>query len=215
MSYSSPAGTKFYVSSTFASAKTASNATNANPCVITSSSHGYVDDNEVLIASGWDEITNMVVRVNQTDANTFELKGVDTSSTTLYTADGGDSSTFQLVSSWIEIPQVLTINPSGGDMKTIAVNPVGRRNGLVLPDGFNPATIGFSIGHDVSLSNWSTLVNLSRTQTLVAYKSLKPNGAATYGYGYFQMSEVPIQQSGQVDRVNARFLSQGRMISYA
>lgn len=215
MSYSSPAGTKFYISSTFASAKTASNATNANPCVITSSSHGYVDDNEVLIASGWDEIANMVVRVNQTDSNTFELKGVDTSSTTLFAADGGDASTFQLVSSWIEIPQVLTINPSGGDMKTIAVNPVGRRNGLVLPDGFNPATIGFTIGHDVSLSNWSTLQNLSRTQTLVAYKSLKPNGAATYGYGYFIMSEVVKMQSGQADSVDAAFFAQGRLISYA
>lgn len=215
MSYSSPAGTKFYVSQTFAAAKTATNATNANPCVITSTSHGYVDDNEVMVTSGWDEITSMVVRVNQTDANTFELKGVDTSSTTLFTADGGDTSTFQLVSSWLELPQVLSISPSGGDMKTITVAPIGRRNALVLPDGFNAATIGFTIGHDVSLTNWSTLVNISRTQTLVAYKSLKPNGAATYGYGYFIMSEVVKQQSGQADSVDAAFFAQGRLISYA
>ena len=51
-------------------------------------------------------------------------------------------------------------------------------------------TIGFTIGHDVSLANWDSLQNLGRTQTAVAYKSVKPNGATTYAYGYFIMSEV-------------------------
>jgi hypothetical protein len=215
MSYSTPAGTKFYVSSTFASAKTATNVTNANPAVVTSTSHGYVDGDIVLVTSGWEEITSMVVKVDQSDSSTFSLVGVNTSNTTLHVADGGDSSTFNLVSSWLEIPQVLTINPSGGDMKTVAVNPLARRNGFVLPDGFNPVTIGMTIGHDVSLTNWDTLLNLSRTQTLVAYKSVKPNGAVTYAYGYFIMSEVVKQQTGQADFVDASFFAQGRTISYA
>ena len=142
MSYTTPAGTKFYVTSTFAAAKTATNVTNGNPAVVTSTSHG-------------------------------------------------------------------------GDMKTVSVNPLARRNGFVLPDGFNPVTIGFTIGHDVSLSNWDTLLNLSRTQTLVGYKSVKPNGAVTYAYGYFIMSEVAKQSSGAVDFVDASFFAQGRTISYA
>lgn len=215
MAYSTPAGTKFYVSSTFAAVKTATNVTNANPAVVTSASHGYVDDNEVLVLSAWEEINEMVVTVNQTDTNTFELMGVNTTDTTLHVADGGDSSTFALISSWIEIPQVLTLSPGGGDMRQVAVNPVGRRNGIVLPDGFNAVTIGFTIGHDVSLTNWDTLQNLGRTQTKVAYKSVKPNGATTYAYGYFIMSEVVNQQSGQADFVNANFFALGRTISYA
>ena len=215
MAYSTPAGTKFYVSSTFAAVKTATNVTNANPAVVTSASHGYVDGNEVLISSAWEEISGMVVKVNQTDVNTFELMNVNTTSTTLHVADGGDSSTFALVSSWLEIPQVLTINPGGGDMRQVTVNPVGRRNGIVLPDGFNPVTIGFTIGHDVSLTNWDSLQNLGRTQTAVAYKSVKPNGATTYAYGYFIMSEVVKQSSGQADFVDANFFALGRTISYA
>ena len=99
-----------------------------------------------------------------------------------------------------------------GQAMTIAAN---CRNGFVLPDGFNPVTIGFTIGHDVSLSNWDTLLNLSRTQTLVGYKSVKPNGAVTYAYGYFIMSEVVKQSSGAVDFVDASFFAQGRTISYA
>lgn len=215
MSYSSPSGSKFYITSTFASAKTASNVTNATSAVVTSTSHGYVDGDIVLVTSGWDEITNMLVKVDQSDANTFALVDVNTVSTTLHVADGGDTSTFMLASSWVEIPQVLTINPSGGDMKSITVSPVGRRNGLILPDGFNPVQIGFTIGHDVSLTNWATLISVSRTQTLVGYKSTKPNGAVTYGYGYFIMSETVKQQSGQADVVDASFFAQGRLISYA
>ena len=215
MSYSTPAGTKFYVSSTFASAKTGSAMTNANPTSVTSTSHGYTDGDIVLVTSGWEEITNMLAKVDQIDANTFTLVGVNTTNTTLHTSGGGAGSTFQLVSSWVEIPQVLTLNPSGGDMKTVAVNPVARRNGFILPDGVNPVTIGFTIGHDVSLTNWDTLTNLSRTQTLVAYRSVKPNGAVTYAYGYFIMSEVVKQQSGQADFVDASFFAQGRTISYA
>lgn len=215
MAYSTPAGTKYYVSSTFAVAKTATNVTNGNPAVVTSSAHGYVDNDLVLVASGWEEINNMIVKVNQTDTSTFELVGVNTTDTDLHVADGGDSSTFQLVSSWVEIPQVLTITPGGGDMRTVTINPVGRRNGFVLPDGVNPVTIGFTIGHDVSLANWDTLTNISRTQTLVAYKSVKPNGATTLAYGYFIMSEAVKQQSGQADFVDASFFAQGRTISYA
>ena len=215
MAYTTPAGTKFYVSSTFAAVKTATNVTNGNPAVVTSASHGYIDDDEVMIQSAWEEITDMVVTVNQSDTDTFSLNGVNTVSTTLHVADGGDSSTFSKISSWLEIPQVLTINPGGGDMRTVSVNPVGRRNGIVLPDGFNPVTIGFTIGHDVSLTNWETLQNLGRTQTLVAYKSVKPNGATTYAYGYFIMSEVVKQQSGQADFVDANFFALGRTISYA
>jgi hypothetical protein len=215
MSYTTPAGTKFYVTSTFAAAKTATNVTNGNPAVVTSTSHGYVDGDIVRVNSGWEEITDMLVKVDQSDTNTFSLVGVNTVNSDLHVADGGDSSTFYLASSWVEIPQVLTISPSGGDMKTVSVNPLARRNGFVLPDGFNPVTIGFTIGHDVSLSNWDTLLNLSRTQTLVGYKSVKPNGAVTYAYGYFIMSEVVKQSSGAVDFVDASFFAQGRTISYA
>ena len=145
MSYSTPAGTKFYVTSTFAAVKTATNITNANPAVVTSTSHGYADGDIVLVNSGWEEITDMLVKVDQSDANTFSLVGVNTVNTDLHVADGGDSSTFALASSWVEIPQVLTINPSGGDMKTVPVNPLGRRNGSVRPKGWQHLPSSLSV----------------------------------------------------------------------
>lgn len=87
--------------------------------------------------------------------------------------------------------------------------------GILLPNGFNPATITLGIGSDESLANWATLLDISRSNTLVAFKAVKGSGAASYGYGYFQMSEVDQQGADQVDTVNAQFLAQGRVIKYA
>ena len=90
MSYTTPAGTKFYVTSTFAAAKTATNVTNGNPAVVTSTSHGYVDGDIVRVNSGWEEITDMLVKVDQSDANTFSLVGVNTVNSDLHVCDLGE-----------------------------------------------------------------------------------------------------------------------------
>ena len=214
MAYSTPAGTSFYISQTFAAAKVVTGVTNANPALATSVAHGYVDDNEVLFVSGWELASNTVFRVDQQSADTFQLKGLNATNTNRFNAGSGVGNAY-LVSSWIEIPQVLTISPSGGDARIITINPIKLQQGINLPDGFNPATVGMGIGFDPAVANWETLLDISRSQTLVAYKSVKGSGAASYGYGYFQMAEQPNQASGQVDTVNATVLLQGRPISYA
>lgn len=214
MAYSSPAGTGFYISQTFASALPVTIATNANPCLATSTGHGLVDNDEVLFNSGWELAANSAFRVDQQSADTFRILGLNTTNTNRF-ASGAGVGSVQKISGWIEIPQVLSVDPSGGEGRTIDFQPIKNSQGLSLPDGFTATVIGFGIGFDPSLANWETLLDISRGQVLVAYKQVKGSGAASYGYGYFQMSEVPIQQSGQVDRVNARFLSQGRVISYA
>jgi len=214
MSYSSPVGTAFYISQTFASAKTVSIVSNANPALATSTSHGYSDNDEVVFFSGWDSANNTVFRVDQQSTDTFLLTGLNSTNTNAYAAGSGVGTT-QKISSWIEIPQILSLNPSGGTPRYIDVRPVKSLQGLKLPDGFDAATIGFDIGFDPSLSNWATLLDISRSGTLVAYKSVKASGAATYGYGYFSMSEAPTQASGAADKVQATFAAQGRLISYS
>lgn len=213
MAYSTPAGTKFYVSSTFASAKTISALTNANPASATSTSHGYSTNDEVVLTSGWEDVTDTVFKVTSVDANTFTLQGLDASNTNIYAAGAGTGSA-RKISGWVEIPQVLSISPSGGDGKNITVSPLGRRQGLLLPDGFNPASNTLTLGYDPSQSNWSTLMGLSRTTTLVAYKQVRGNGNVTYGYGYIQIAEQVTQQSGSADTVACQILLQGRPIAY-
>ena len=52
MSYNFPEGSRFLFSNTFAAAKTLSAMTNANPCVATSTTHGYVDNDARVLDYG-------------------------------------------------------------------------------------------------------------------------------------------------------------------
>lgn len=213
MAMSSPVGTSYYLSSTFASAKTITAVTNANPAVATSTSHGYSTNDELLFTSGWELASNSVFKGTMADANSFSFQGLNTTNTNNFAAGSGTGTT-QKISSWVEIPQVLSINPNGGRPRFIDVRTIKALQGIKLPDGFDAMSIDFEIAWDISQTNWSTLVSISRDSTLVAYKSVKGSGAATYAYGYFMMGEAPLQQSGQVDRAAATFVALGRTISY-
>lgn len=213
MAYSSPVGTQYYVSQTFASAKTVTVASNANPAVLTSTAHGYSTNDEFLFTSGWELATNSVYKANTLTADTLNPLGLNTTNTNSY-ASGAGIGSMQKISTWLQIPQVLTINPNGGDPNFIDFKPIANLQGLRLPNGFSPMSLTFELGFDTAATNWSTLLDISRNTTLVAYKSVKGNGQTTYAYGYFMMGEAPRQQSDQVDRINATFVALGRTITY-
>ncbi len=213
MAYYTSVGVSFYISQTFASAKTITTASNANPALLTSVSHGYSDGGEVLFTSGWERANNGVFRVDQQSADTFQLLGLNTTNTNLYASGSGLGET-KLISSWIELPQVLGITTSGGEARNIEVRPLKSLQGFNLNDGFTPASVSFNIGYDQALANWATLLDISRSQTLVAYKRVG-NGGSTYGYGQFSMTEQPNESSGQVISATVTFNAQGPLISYA
>lgn len=214
MAYYFPEGSKFYFSSTFAGAKTISAITNANPALATSTAHGYVDGDIVLLNSGWEDATDTLYKVDQQSADTFELEGLNTTDTNFYSAGGGVG-TAQLVSSWVEIPQVLTIATSGGDARFTTIQPIARRNAINIPTGFNATSITLTLGHDPSNANYETMLNISRTLSKVAFKMVLSGGAVTYGYGYMSVSEAPALNVNQANQVTAALTLLGRSISYA
>ncbi|MBT9495374.1 MAG: phage tail protein, partial [Paucibacter sp.] len=65
MAYKFPEGGKFLFSNTFAAAKTLATISNANPAVAGSVAHGYVDADEIVLTSGWEDATDSVFRVDQ------------------------------------------------------------------------------------------------------------------------------------------------------
>jgi len=214
MSYKFPEGGKFLFSNTLATAKILATMTNANPTVGTSVAHGFVDGDELLISSGWEDATDSVFRAEMLTADTVSLLGLDTSSTNLFTAGAGDGSTARKISAWVEVPQVLTIGTSGGDVRSATINPVFRRNGINRPLGFNPSVITLELAHDASNAAYQTMLGISRVFGLVAFKLLLADGSASYGYGYMNVSEVPKVSAGNPNAVTAVFSAQGRTISY-
>lgn len=211
--YYFPEGSKFYYSTTFAAAKTVTLLTNASPAVATATAHGFADNAEVLIKSGWDDINESVFKIDSLTADTFGLIDQDTTDTNWYPTGTG-TGTAQLVSAWIEIPQILTLDNSGGDVKYGTVTPLSKRNAINVPIGLNPETLNITIGHDPANATYKAMLNIGRSRTLCAFKQVIPGGGVTYGYGYMITSERAKQSAGNANTVPVGISIQGRSISY-
>jgi len=79
--------------------KTITGITAANPAVVTSTSHGFINGDEVALAGidGMTELNDRRFIVANKAANTFELEGEDSSAYTAYTSGGTASASFAIV----------------------------------------------------------------------------------------------------------------------
>lgn len=213
MSFSFPEGGSQQYSSTFATAKTISAISNANPAVCTATAHGYTTGDEILLQSGWEDLNEMVVKVTVIDANSFSLQDVNTTDTNFYPTGSG-AGTAQKITGWIAMPQVMTISASGGDARFTEVQLLARRNSIRIPTGFNATTITLGLAHDPANATYKAMLNLSRTLTKVAFKQVLSGPSYTYGYGYMAASEVARQSSNQVNQVDVVMAMLGRPMSY-
>lgn len=214
MAYAFPEGAKFYFSTTLASAKTLATMSNASPTVAGSVAHGYVDNDEVLLTSGWEDATDSVYKVDQLTVDTFSLLGLDTSNTGFFSSGGGANSTTQKLSSWQEIPQVLTIATQGGGPRFTTISPLAKRNAINVPTGFEATSITLTLGHDAANLTYQAMLAISRALSKCAFKLQLSGGAVTYGYGYMAVSEVPQLNVNQANQVQAAITLLGRAISY-
>ena len=206
-------GSSQQFSQTFATAKTITAITNANPAVATSTAHGYTTGDEILLTSGWEDATDSVYKVTVLTADTFSIGGLDTTNTGFFPIGTG-TGTAQKLSGWTVIPQVLTIGGSGGDARFTDVQLLAKRNGIKVPTGFNAISITMSLAHDPAQAAYVTMLGISRNLSKVAFKQVISGGAITYGYGYLSVSEMPKLNSNQVNAVEAALTVLGRSISY-
>lgn len=213
MSYYLPEGSKIYMSSGFDAAKTVSAVTNANPAVATSTSHGFSNNDELLFTSGWEDATDSVWRAGGVATNTFNVTGLDASDTSWFPVSGGVG-TVQKVSGWTELTQWLDIQSQGGDARLVNVEPLGRRNAISMPAGFNAQSITLTFGHDIASASQLAMIAASRGLQKRAFKAVIAGGMTGYFYGNISLSEMPQMQRGQVLRVQASISVLGRFVSY-
>lgn len=213
MAYFLPEGSKIFISTGFASAKTVTGITNADPAVATSVAHGYVDNDELLLTSGWEDADSSVWRADQLTADTFSLLGLDATDTTWFPAGSG-AGTAQKVTGWLELAQWLDVQTSGGDGRQVTVEPISRRNAISMPAGFNATEVTLTFGHDMSSASQIALTAASRGLQKRAFKASIAGGMTAYFYGNVSMSEMPQIQRGQVLKVTCKVNVLGRFISY-
>lgn len=216
MAFNFPEGTRFQfcAAANFAAAKTVTAVTNANPASATSAAHGYVDNDEVLFISGWEDATSTIYRADQQDVNTFTLLGLNSTSTRFYPAGSGTGTT-QKMGTWVTIPQVTNIQTSGGDPRFTEVQLLASRNSIKIPTGFNSTTTVLTLAHDPADVNWLSMIDISRALSPVGFKMVLGGGGTTYGYGYMAVNEAPKLNVNQVNTVDVTFAFLGHQVSYA
>jgi hypothetical protein len=84
--------------------KTITGITQANPAVVTVSSHGYSNGDDVWINSvvGMTQINGRRFRIANVTTNTFELQGVNSTNYTAYTSGGTAADVFEIASPFTE-----------------------------------------------------------------------------------------------------------------
>jgi len=211
--YYFPEGSKVYYSVTFATAKTVSAISNASPAVATATSHGYSDADPVLLASGWEDANDTVFEVDQLSADTFGVLGLDSTDTDWFAAGTGTGEAMK-ISSWVEVPQLISLTSTGGGPRYGTVDPIGRRNAIKQIIGFEPSSLDLSLGYDAANATQQALNAISRAFTPVAIKIVIPGGGRVYGYGNIAVSEVPQMSKGNAITISGAISVIGRMIGY-
>jgi len=213
MAYFFPEGSRFAFSTTLAASVTVTAITNANPGVATATAHGYANNDEILLASGWEDANNTIFRAGSVAANTFNLTGLDTTNTSFYPAGAGVG-TARRLSGWQSILQVLSVQSQGGDARFTQIQPLAARNAFQVPTGFNPSSFTMTLGYDPSIASFQTLIGLSRTLAPLAMRITLSGNGAIYFYGYISISEVPQMQPQNPLTIQAAVTNLGRIISY-
>ncbi len=212
--YYFPQGTKVFFSTTFAAPKTLTAVTNASPAVATAVGHGYVDLDPLLLSSGWADANDTVFEADQLTADTFGLLGLNATDTNVY-GSGTGGGTAKKISGWTEIPQILSLSTNGGGIKYGTIEPLGSRQSLKQPVGFEAIGVDLKVGYDPSNAVLTALQSLTRTFSKAAFKLIIPGGGRVYGYGNIAASEFPeVSGSTNAIQLSIGFGFDGRAISY-
>lgn len=214
MAVSLPNGVTVALGTTIGSDLTVSAVTNANPAVATSTSHGLSDGDIVIFTSGWAKANERVFKVDQQDANSFELEGLNSTSTSDYPAGTG-TGTANEVSAWTQITQILDVTTSGGEMQFTNYSFLEADYETSIPTQSSPQTISMTIADDPALAGYIALKAAAEARTPYALRIAYPSGASTYYYGYVSFNETPSFTKNQVQSVNATFNLLNRPTRYA
>lgn len=185
-----PNGSLVHVASGYGSALTVSAVTNANPAVATSTAHGLANGDFVEVTSGWSRLNNKTVRVANVAVNTFELEGIDTTSTTIYPAAGGTGSV-RKISGWTQLTQILNSSSNGGDQQFLEYQFLEADAQTRIPTFKSAAGLTFSIGDDPTLAGYS-LVSTANDDRLQRSVRVTLSSAAKILYtAYISLNKTP------------------------
>jgi hypothetical protein len=181
-------GTTVEIASTYGAVKAMSALSNDNPGVATlEASHGILLGDYFEVTSGWQRLTNRVVRAGTVSTNDVELEGVNTTSTTRYPAGTGTGSVRE-ITAW-QLSRDLQV--SGGDQQFGDITTLTDVIDQQIPTRRSPVEITLPLFFDPTLTYYAIVAAAAETATLTAIRFVYPNGVIVVGNAYWSQLEFP------------------------
>jgi len=190
MSVSLPNGALIAMASGYGSNLTVTAITNASPAVATSTAHALANGDFVEVTSGWSRLTSKVVRVSGVTANTFELEGIDTTSTTIYPAAGG-TGTVRKISGWTQLSQILSSASSGGEQQFLEYQFLESDAQKRIPTFKNAAGLTLTVADDPTLAGYQLASTANDDRLPRGVRITLPNSSKILYNAYVSLDKTP------------------------
>jgi hypothetical protein len=190
MAVSLPNGAVVSIASVYAAPVTVTAISNADPAVASAVGHGFANGDIVEITSGWSRLNSRVARVAGVTVDTFQLEGINTTSTNLYPTGGGAGSV-RKVGAWQQITQVLEFTTSGGEQQFVTYSFLEEDVEHQIPTVKSASSFAMTIGDDAELPWYGILSDANDDRIPRAVSVVLPSGSAIYYNGYVTLNKTP------------------------
>ena len=193
MTIKTNSGLKLFMESAIATAKTISGITKAAPGVVSSTTHGFTNNDIVLLeVQGMVELNGRLFKVVNSAADNFQLAGVDGSTgidTTLYNTFS--SGTVKKVTLGTSITGVQEFTFSGGDIKTVDTTTVNDLVDTQIVVGAAAQAADLTMQWDPSSAAQQAMIAAFQTRANKGFKVMWPDGAFVLWYGTVGYTGAP------------------------
>jgi hypothetical protein len=184
-------GTQVAIASTYGAVFAMSAITNAAEAVATlAASHGCVVGDYLEVTSGWELLTNRIVRVKTVATNDVTFEGINTASTSNYPAGTGIGS-IRRITAWTPITQIQGVDPSGGDLDFADTTTIVDRIKKQVPTTRTPIQIDFTFFDDPALAWYPVALAASESAVPIGMRMFFPDGSKLLSNCYCSLQTTP------------------------
>jgi hypothetical protein len=199
------------VQSARAAAKTITAITKASPGNVSSTAHGYLaGDLVLLLVKGMRELNYRIARVTTVLTDSFSLEGIDTTNFHTFTSGTAEKLTFGNAAGTFT-----TVSPSGGEAKDIDVSTIHSSQDVVVPGNFSALNYSLESLWDVTDPALLALQGFSATKTPCGIEIVFSTGNKVYLAAIPGCRLTPAGSSGAAVTTPVKLSVRGDLTYYA
>lgn len=198
-SFGLPDGSILSFGTTLGASKTMSAISNLSEAVATlEAAHGVVENDIIIVTSGWLKLNKRVVRADSVATNDVTLEDINTANTTTFPPGSGTGSIVE-VTAWTQIPYIKDFAGQGGEQQTVIEEFLDSDDQYEFFTSRTPRRYNMGVAFQGSTAtHFPLLRTASDAKTETAFRVAFPGGAVTYFLAIPSFDVVPTLNKGQV-----------------